>query len=253
MELQEIDRLVIDSYFNITHGLELTPDINIGERGNENGIVYLASYLMMRDMVAGKDQIFMKSRFNVIYHNCLKEKNGNKIHGLLNRGRDESDFPPNEIRGISHDNISAFTSIDRLINACPNGKGLISRQIYKYGLKNLFVYNNRGVKFDLPMNPGNYALWAYNGGSKVLWLLTLPFLLINLIITLNKPYGNTSGKILGLIELYPNRNDFIWNHIWKYYEKKMVKQYGDRYLEKLMGIYFLPLHPNNLIAKLVKK
>jgi hypothetical protein len=101
------------------------------------------------------------------------------------------------------------------------------------------------------MNPGNYALWAYNGGSKLFWLLTLPFLLINLLITVNKPPIDTSGKILCLIELYPNRNDFIWKHIWKFYSGKMEKQYGAKWVKALMGIYYLPDHPNNLIANLL--
>lgn len=254
MRLDEIDQLCQERYLNLSHGLELTPDINLGKRGNENGIVYLASFIMMKDILSKhsiESRLTYKSKFWVIYDNCTKIRDGKKIYGLLNRGKDESDG--SNIRSISHDNISSFTSIDKLLNFCPEGKGFASRQIYKYGKKHFFIYNNADAKFDYPMNPGNWSLWAYNGGSKVFWILMLPFLLINMLITLNKPVGNTSGKILCFIELYPNKDKFIWKSIWKWYRVNMERQYGKKWLKGLMEIYFLPNHPNVLLADLIEE
>lgn len=252
MNLYEIDEYTKELYLNLSHGLELTPDINNGYRGNENGIVYLASYLMMKHItfVNAVPNISFGNQFDFpeIAMNCTQRTDGKLVYGLFNRGANESDIDPSIKRSISKDNISAFSSIAQLFN-----QKFISRSIYDYGLKHAFIYNNRGVKFDLPMNPGNYALWAYNGQSELFWLLMLPFYLINILISCNKSMNNTSSKILYFIELYPNRDKFIWKSLWKWYKVKMEKQYGKKWLKSLMSIYFLPEHPNVLIADLIEE
>ena len=65
MNLQQIDDYTYKRYLNMSHGLELTPDINLGYRGNENGIVYLASYLMMLDIVKAS-KLSYKSTFDIL-------------------------------------------------------------------------------------------------------------------------------------------------------------------------------------------
>lgn len=259
MNLQQIDEYTYKRYLNMTHGLELTPDINLGYRGNENGIVYLASYLMMKHILHiqgypnnsfGYSDI---AKFLEIEHNCTAIENHRYVQGLYNRGLGESQFPKETIRQISHDNISAFSSISQLFSNHFDLAKFPAMNIYIYGLRNFFVFNNARKKFDLPMNPGNYSVWTYNGSSKLFWLLMLPFMLVNMLISLNKPVDDTSSKILYFIKLYPNRDKFIWKSLWKYYKMKMEKQYGKKWLAGLMNIYFLPEHPCNLVANLIEE
>ena len=250
MTLEEIDKLMIESYYNPTHGLELTPNINKGYRGNENGIVYFASYLMMKDILdQGNNNHY--DFFKQLESNCTEIRNGFPVYGLYNRGQFESDFPKGVKRSISHDNISAFSAISALTDGFNPDSA--AKRIYNYGLKHAFAYNNTYDIISLPMNPGNYSAWAYNGGSKILWYFFLPFIVINMLISLNKPRENTSSKIIYFIELYPNRNKFIWKKLWSFYKAKMEKQYGKKWLKALMGIYFLPNHPNNLISDLIEE
>lgn len=257
MNLKEIDELTLSRYMNTSHGLELEPDINLGQRGNENGIVYLNSYLNMKDMItplnapANVDNRWLEYviDFSSIRLNCTAvDKNGNSVNGLFNRGKGESYFPKEEIRAISNDNISGFSSISRLL-------GLrASKDIYSYGKRHLGAFNNTGRMFDyLPMNPGNYSLWAYNGGSKLLYWLFLPFLIINILISTNKPELDTSSKILIFNELYPIRKEGVWKYLWKFYILRMEKMYGKMWVNRLMRIYYLPTHPNVLISDLIKE
>lgn len=260
MNLQQIDELTYKRYLNMSHGLELTPDINLGYRGNENGIVYLASYLMMKHILHVQDYpnnyfgLTDYMRFSQVELNCrdyLKSSTG-----LYNRGQNEDHIPKQNKRAISHDNISSFSSLSVLFNQTKYSytyRYNVAKDIYNYGKKHCFIYNNRGVKFDLPMNPGNYSVWAYNGGSKMFWLLMLPFMLVNMLISLNKPVGDTSSKILYFIKFYSNREKFIWRSLWKYYKMKMEKQYGKKWLAGLMSIYFPKEHPNNLLANLIEE
>lgn len=257
MNLKEIDELTLTEYMNTSHGLELEPNINMGKRGNENGIVYLNSYLNMKDILSPLESpaninskwLDYVMDFSFIRLNCTAiGEDGESIKGLFNRGKGESYFPKEEIRSISHDNISGFSSIGRLF-------GLpVTRDIYSYGKRHLGAYNNTGRFLDnLPMNPSNYALWAYNGGSTLLYWLFLPFLIINMLITTCKPEQDTSSKILIFNELYPIRKEGVWKYLWKFYLLRMEKMYGKMWLSRLMRIYYLPTHPNVLISELIKE
>lgn len=232
---------IVDKWYNSTHGMELEPNINMGMRGNENGVLFWCVYLLlMRATNQRVNWVLELERFELLAED-LKSQGKD---GLFNRGAGEDSIPKDKKRSISHDNISALSTLSVFLD--PDKK--VAKDIYKYGKKHFFIYNN-GVKFRLPMNPSNYSIWAFNGGSKFLWYLFLPFYLINLLITIFKPYGNTSSKILYFVELAAVKDKhFIWKFFWKIWVAGMLRHYKDEIMQSLMTIYYK--HPENPIRDL---
>jgi hypothetical protein len=225
---------MLEDYLNFDHGLELYPGNTEGIRGNENGILYFAEYLILHQMVYGGLQLKE-------YWSAIDIISSLQVEpGLYDRGvRDK--YRENPKRTISQDNLHGISSIARSF----------SEDIANYGLKHFFVFNNNQKGFALPMNPGNYSIWlAHAGKFFALQLLFLPFFLINYIISMSKPRENTSSKILYLVKLYPLTNEKIYGTIYKNYLKRLEKQYGAKYFEELFKIYFKDEnHPINVLAR----
>lgn len=215
-------------YINPRHGMELDSSFVIKNvygsgteyRGNENGILFYAEYIQCRREFEPAHY----AHFNAIVDRL------EVVPGLFDRGAFESltvDYK--ERRSISHDNISAISSLT--VESAVD--------IYKYGKRHAFIYNNVKPLTRYPMNPGNYSIWAYNGGSNIVWLLFLPFYLINLLITCCKAKENTSSKLIYFVELYALRHtNGAWKFMWQVYEFFMQRMYGYSWLFQLTKIYF---------------
>lgn len=233
---------IFDSnYYNPTHGLELYPDINTGFRQNENGILFLNEYIILKHMKGE----YIISDYRTEVDRLIKSMEVEP--GLFNRGSQDKDINYRFRRTISHDNMSAICSLSKLLDL-PYGK-----DIYEYGIRHGSVYNNVKPRWRAPMNPGSSAIWAKLGGSTVLHFLLLPIVATSFFLTIGKPKEDTSGKLLLLVELYPLRDDFVYSAFWKKYVHAMAAMYGSYWLQELMGIYFKDTeHPNNVKSKGLK-
>lgn len=231
---------MISQYLNYDHGLELAKGNTEGRRGNENGILFYAEYLILKEMFGEK----LTDNDKYIFWRIM---GGLEVKaGLYDRGKSDKDVE-NPKRSISHDNISAIASVSNLLKT-PHAK-----DIAEYGLTHFFVYNNNQKGFRLPMNPANYSAWlALANIFVILELLFLPFFLINYMISMSKEKQNTSSKLLYLVELYPLRNSkkFWWRLLYKNYISRLKKQYGEKYLREIFSIYFKNYdHPINVLAR----
>jgi len=234
-----------DRWVNMQHGMELDPDINKGKRNNENGILYLAEYIMClhkeADIVTYDKLVFEQIVSNLRYQDA----------GVYNRGEGEStsahvNFVPAESRrSISHDNITGISCASYLL-----GNKEECKAIANHGLKNFFVFNNIKPLFSFPFNPGNIAPWLALGGHELLALVFLPFFIINFLITMCKGKQDTSSKKLYILTLYTLRDVFGFGWLNTLLIKRMESQYGGGYLHEIYSIYYTNVnHPLREITK----
>lgn len=209
-------------YFSTKYGL-----VTDNDPVSENGQLFLATYILLLSGKVNPDEI---SRLNDIMHLQLKESSADfRNPGLVRR----NPFLTERIQ--SHDNLAGIFSWAFITNHP------IRFEIWKYLLKHLGTYDTSNGKSKqlsrfLPFNPANFFIWGKCVGSKI-YMLFLPFYIINLILTCNSPVNNTSGKILTWVELYPHKNTGICKYLFRYYEKMMIKQYGLPYFYYIMKIY----------------
>jgi hypothetical protein len=200
-------------YLSEQYGLTFENDLT-----SENGQLFLSEHLLLDP--------------NILYFNVwLKQLDSSYVkEGLYNRN------PKLTERTMSHDNLSGIFSISYVY-------GTDHRfSIWNYLLKHFGTYDNtlgKSKQFSrfLPFNISNFFIWGKCAESKI-YMLFLPFYIINLILTCNKPKEDTSSKLLYWIELLPHKNHFICKHLYKYFEKKMICQYGIQYISALQHIYF---------------
>jgi hypothetical protein len=228
----------IEKYYNPVHGLELLPDINTGNRQNENGILFLVEYLLMTNPITPEDE----DKFKEVVKNIQIEP------GLYDRGSLDTQIAAAsgiDKRTISHDNISAIAAGSYYLGTHH------ASDIAIYGLKNCFSYNNLKKGLRAPMNPGNWSIWLALGKvAPLLQVLFFPFYLINFFITTNKAKEQTSGKLLYFVELYPLRKHVAWGMMYKMLIYKLKKMYGDKPLVELTKIYFKDeQHPVRLVSE----
>ena len=229
---------MIEKYLNYDHGLELVEGNTESHRGNENGILYLAEYFILKQLSGQNLDARDKEIFELIMDGLEVEK------GLYDRGASDK-LRESPKRSISHDNISAIASISKMLGTSH------ASEIASYGLKHFGIYNNNKKGFSLPMNPGNYSIWlALANKSTILQILFLPFFLINFIITMSKEKQNTSSKLLYLVELFPLKEIQPYGLLYSLYLARLKKQYGEKYLQEIFSIYFKDEnHPNNVLAR----
>lgn len=191
----------------------------------ENGQVFLVDYAFMLDQRnLNIEEIMLRDVFKT-----QLELSKTDTVGLYNRN------VMLQTRTMSHDNLSAILSYSYFI------KSNHRFEIWKYLLKHLGTYDNTQGKSKqltrfLPFNPANFFIWGLCAESFLAYLF-LPFFIINFLITCAKPKDDTSGKILLNIELYSLKNNFIINLFYKYYNKRMIAQYGIEYKTELRKLY----------------
>ena len=101
-------------WISMYNGMELSPDALPDRRGNENGILFLAEFYMLKEMLGllTEDD---KSKFRDI---CIKlqsyRKVGEQVPGMFDRGAGESLIHEGEaLRTPSHDNMTAISAFSK--------------------------------------------------------------------------------------------------------------------------------------------
>ena len=252
-------------WINDSHGLELTPDINTGKRGNENGILFLAEYYLMKHL---KGTLTTKdiSRFsNIVKRLEAYDKNEEQIKGLYDRGAEESLIARKEgtqdtLRLVSHDNLTAIAAFSFLFDL-PHGKEILS-----YGLNNFFRWDNaypekprtiyrnsKGrLSTSLQIHPRDLAYWSLCGNGGKLWLFFFPIFFFSQVVSCIPDISKeTSGKVLMFLRMEggSKKSKLIRFTKWVCYGILRHK-YGKNWLGKTMKIYFHQKdHPNAVISK----
>ena len=136
-------------------------------------------------------------------------------------------------RSVSHDEISGMIASSYVYQT------LHHRIIWEQLKENWGAYPAVVVNWTdkLPYNPANYYAWGSYAGSK--WSkMFFPFYLVNMYITMNKPKGEVSSKLIYNLELnkmpITRLNTFLKN----LYEKKMIEMYGANYKMEMRKVYF---------------
>lgn len=204
-------------YLSVVYGLTGENDPT-----SENGQLFLAELILLRDLKKIEPSV-LTSFLKFQLQNSKVEK------GLYNRNSALTE------RCTSHDNLAGIFSWSFLT------KTKHRFEIWKYLLKHFGTYDNTKGKSKqlsrfLPFNPSNFFIWGLCAESSI-YLLFFLFYLISLVISSNKPRGDTSGKILSWVEMYPHREHWLVKHLFGYYQKKMTKQYGLDYIKELMLLY----------------
>ena len=193
---------------------------------SENGQLFLATYVVLMAKLGASVHQWVEAQDTMFkqLESCKVEK------GLYNRNSDLVDR-----RVMSHDNLQGIMVWSKVCNT------FHKFDIWDYLVKHLGTYDNTKGKSPqlsrlLPFNPANFFIWGLCAEKKWTYIF-LPFYMISLYITCNKPKEDTSGKILDWLGLYFNNEHFLVDKLFAYYEKKMKEQYGENYLKELMNIY----------------
>lgn len=249
-----------DSYINYNHGLELYPNINKGNRGNENGVVFLVRYFMLK---------FLKGDFTaedtVIFETIVKalqsyDGKGNQIKGLYDRGQGESlSIAKNLLRLISHDNITSIAGFSYK-NNLPFAKDII-----EYAIKNQFRFDNAypeesrwilkksngKLSTSFQWHPRDWAFWGLCGNKNWLWYMFFIVFFFSQIITCLTPYQETSGKLLMFDRLENTYQKSKLSRFTRFCCYNILKiRYGKKWIGKIMKIYFWQKdHPNAELSR----
>ena len=201
-------------YFRVGYGLVTEYD-----QTTENCNLFYAQYLTLRE--GNMTPVERVQELNFFQINMLLKR---IKPGLFNRRKQP------DTRSTSHDEITGFMVASHILNTSHK------HEIWKYLLLHLGVYNNNGRVY-LPFNPGNFYAWGAYVKSPLRWLVA-PIFAINMAISLRKPKGETSGKILYWLELFTMPEDWLNRRLKQYYIRKMTAMYGSDWLKELYAIYF---------------
>lgn len=150
-------------------------------------------------------------------------------------------------RSVSHDEISGMMAASQIFNTSHRfeiWKHLMSH----FGAYPAIVINKTDY---LPFNPANYYAWGQYANSKLSYLF-LPFYIINLILSSNKSPSETSSKLIYNLELTTLPKNMVNKALFRYFEKKMKAQYGDKYLLAMRKIYFNQETPDFPLFKVLE-
>lgn len=244
-------------WINPTHGMELHPDINTGNRQNENGILFLAEYEFLKyelSQMFGSDV----SIFNAIAKNLRTYKpNGvDRYEGLFDRGSGESlTIPKEEMRTISHDNITAIVAFSAMFHLGYH------EAVFKHGKRNFWRFDNvypEAPRWSRIMHPRDIIHWSRLGGGVIgkslAWSFMWLFYVSQIWSALDKSDKNgninTSGPLLIFVRLFPlRRKSIVARGVW-WLCQKIRKFYHKREYDFMFEYYFNDeQHPNRLLAK----
>lgn len=183
----------------------------------ENCNLFLAQWHILKDSLSEDDR-------NWFIQNMSLKKNSK---GLYNRRSIET----KPVRSMSQDEILGFLISSKILST-DHGK-----EIWKHLVWHLGTYNNSGRLSEyVPYNPANFYSWGQIIGSKLSFAF-LPFYVMNLLIAMNKDASETSSKIMDWMEFQVMPKTWINKILYKIFEKKMKKQYGEAYISVMLHIY----------------
>lgn len=211
-------------YFSTRYGLT-----GEGDPVSENGQLFLATFLLVCRSQLSR-QIYLDAVATMV-----KQLEASKVKkGLYHRNPDLIDR-----RIMSHDNMSGIMAFLYQNKRIINDK--TRKEIWWYLITHFGIYDNSQGKSKqlsrfLPFSPSNGFAWGLCAESRIAWMF-YPFYWLNLIICCRKPANDTTGKILTYVELTQFRGHLLARYCWRYFYKKMEKQYGAEWVRALMKGY----------------
>lgn len=201
------------NYFSEVFGL-----ITKSDPVTENGGLFFAHYLVLKLMLG-----MNPTQTDMLYY--FSKMNFARVEtGLYLRSREHKK------RTVSQDEQTGFAVASHII------KSPINKEIWSYLSSHLGNYPATGEnKF---YNPGSYYPWAILADSYLSPVLA-PWYTINLLISSNKPEQDTSSKLIYTTELFVcSKKSWYANILWKYFQWRMEKMYGKKWIKSLYDIYF---------------
>jgi len=216
------------NYFSEIFGL-----ITKGDPHTENGGLFLAHYMVLRMMLG--------MPISVDEYQIYQAKMANSFvqYGLYLRSKEH------QTRTVSQDEQTGFSIGSFILDTSHRF------QIWKYLVEHWFNYPATGTpKY---YNPGSYYAWAVLADSKISWVFA-PLYTVNLLISSNKPASDTSSKLIYMDELYCMKGkSWYAKLLWSYYEWRMEKMYGAKWIKSLYDIYFGGEDMNHPLRQLVEQ
>lgn len=245
---------MLSRWLNMSHGLELLPDINQGKRHNENGVLHFSQYLVLREhngAITEED----KKLFNEVCLNIRAYKlNSDRVNGVFDRGQDESLNQVGHVRKISHDNLTAITRTSNDLNL----------EFHTAIVKNMFRWQLRfdNAQVDKPrwflkshdgktttscqLHPRDWFYWLYMGGQKKLAMFFYPAFVLATLVTAFGHLGETSGKNLIWTRLL-GRKELPLKILWKVCNFILQKRYKTKNWIKITTAIYFPVGPEHPI------
>ena len=238
-----------EKYINYSHGLELIPNNTQNIRGNENGILFLVEYYILKKLLGKLDNTDIDTFKSIVNSIQTYENPTTQIKGLYDRGAGESlNFSKCTIRKISHDNLTAISAMSSLLEECGMS---FHKDIATYGLKHqmrydnvypdnprwIFEYPDGSLGTSFQWNPRDWFFWLYRT-YKFAWIL-FPIFFFSNIFTCLSDKQETSGKWLSFVRLESgskysklislNKKICYWI---------LKKKYGKNFLSEMAKVYF---------------
>lgn len=219
-------------YFSERYGLVTDEDPT-----TENGQLFLAQYSVLQYSYALPFDPFENSRvFNLMATQLANSYTGTP--GLYHRNPDLVDR-----RLMSHDNIIGIMCWSKFFGT---GHRV---SIWDYTVKHFGVYDNTQGKTSqfskyLPYSPQTLFTMGLCADSKLMYVLgpiLYPFFFINLIWDCFKKPEATSSKIIDWLTFEAVGDHWSMKPLHKFFNYRMKKQYGERYVSEIMRIF----HGNN--------
>ena len=260
------------------HGMELQPVAEPDKRHNENGILFLSYYYTLK-YILGKLRHSDIAKFQIITENITTYRaDGNKIQGLYDRGAGESMLKKEDIRTISHDNLTAIACFSKLMES----EGLAyHKKIREHGSKNMWRFDNvypEKPRWSRLMHPRDVVFWSYISGQ--FWAkLFIWYPILEMIYTcyrmkegrprLHEKFINfiktrkwqktetylvpTSGKLLSFLRLISIKDKFVGKISWRICSWLISKNFSNGWVD-VFQIYFQEKdHPINKLARKAKE
>lgn len=201
------------NYFSSIFGLVSKEDPQ-----SENGGLQLGFFYTLKRMLGERITITEADLF------VTKMRNAKVTEGLYLR----SSY--HKFTRVSQDEQSGFSICSYILET--NHRF----EIWKYLDKH---HNYPATGEDRRYNPGDYYAWGTLAGAKPPWYSPFWYC-INLVLSSNKPKGNTSSKLIYLCELYLMKDISKYaNKLWKYYSWRMKFMYGKNWINALFETCYI--------------
>ncbi len=259
-------------WIDYSHGMELHVDKEPNSRQNENGILFLVEYYMLKDL-NGQLTTEDIATFETITKALQSyNMNGDQLLGIYDRGAGESLTKSKEdLRTISHDNLTAIASFSYKHNL------KFHKDIYKHGSTHFWIFDNvpESNRLKRIMHPRDIVYWSRLNkkcwGYLLLWYLcleqiyscykkykvrpTLWYSIKTLFTTGKWPERrkilHTDGKLLTFVRVNSlSKDSWTMRMCGRICGWILKKRFDEDYFHEIFKIYFRDSnHPNRVLSK----
>lgn len=268
------------NYINPYHGMELKPGFDTTKRDNENGILFLCEYYLLKKKLGILEDSDVITFDKICWALMTRNSKNMPVPGLYDRGTGESLRKDKEsIRTISHDNLTAISCFSALHDL--DHHTFIADHLLKSGGR----FDNRypeDQKLKSPKwHPRDWFVWLYL--SDKLWHKVIAWLFFPVFVGAaledclftyktrpvwykrllridnlhKKPirkFLDTSGPLLWFVRHETlSRKSIIFKVFYWVCQKLYRRTFGEPFVYEAMTIYFPENHPNNVLARKLKE